>query len=50
MDEELRRAALLLPPPYDRSVLALGVPVEDIRLRLGKNRALAATIDELTER
>ena len=36
MDEELRRAALLLPPPYDRSVLALGVPVEDIRLRLGK--------------
>ena len=36
MDEALRRAALLLPPPYEKAILTCGAPVEDIRLRLGK--------------
>ena len=36
MDEELKRAAILLAPEYYRAVMALGMPVEDIRLRLGR--------------
>lgn len=36
MDEELKRAAILLVPEYYRAVMALGMPVEDIRLRLGR--------------
>ena len=36
MDDALRRAALLLPPPYDQMLLSRGVGAEDIRLRLGK--------------
>ena len=36
MDDALRRAALLLPPPYDQMILSCRIPAEDIRLRLGK--------------
>ncbi len=36
MDEELKRAAMLLVPEYYRAVMGLCMPVEDIRLRLGR--------------
>lgn len=36
MDEELKRAALFLVPEYYKAVMALDMPVEDIRLRLGR--------------